>query len=250
MSMGRLSGKTALITGAARGIGRAIALRFAVEGANLVVCDLNLDSLREVAVEAESQGASVLAKETDVAKRAQVQAIVDEGMARFGMIHSVVNNAGIFFNAPFELTSDEQYDRIMAVNVKSVFLVSQIVIRHWLRQEIKGTIVNLASIGAAIAFVDSSAYCTTKGAVAAMTRCIALEYGPSGIRANSMAPGIIDTPMLPSAEDSQNWANNTIPLRRLGDPSDVADVALFLASDESRYITGEMIFVDGGWMLN
>ena len=250
MSMGRLSGKTALITGAARGIGRAIALRFATEGANLVLCDLNLESLLDVCAEAESQGVSVLARRTDVAARAQVQALVDDGIASFGMIHTLVNNAGIFFNAPFEQTTDEQYDRIMAVNVKSVFLVSQIVIRHWLQREIKGAIVNLASIGAAVAFVDSAAYCTTKGAVATMTRCIALEYGPRGIRANSMAPGIIDTPMLPSAEDSENWAKNTIPLRRLGDPKDVADVALFLASDESRYITGEMIFVDGGWMLN
>ena len=248
--MGRLTGKTALVTGAARGIGRAIALRFAAEGANLVLCDLNLPSLREVAVEAESIGVGALPRQTDVAVREQVQQLVDAGISEFGAIHSVVNNAGIFFNAPFEQTTDEQYDRIMAVNVKSVFLVSQIVIRHWLRHEIKGTIVNLASIGAAVAFVDSSAYCTTKGAVATLTRCIALEYGPRGIRANSMAPGIIDTPMLPSAEDSRYWANNTIPLRRLGEPKDVADVALFLASDESRYITGEMIFVDGGWMLN
>ncbi len=248
--MGRLAGKTALITGAARGIGRAIAIRFAAEGANLLLCDLNLDGLREVAAEAESMAVETLCLRTDVASRDQVQALVDEGMAKFGMIHALVNNAGIFFNAPFEQTTDQQYDRIMAVNVKSVFLVSQIVIRHWLQRETKGAIVNLASIGAAVAFVDSSAYCMTKGAVATLTRCIALEYGPRGIRANSMAPGIIDTPMLPSAEDNENWANHTIPLRRLGEPRDVADVALFLASDESRYITGEMIFVDGGWMLN
>jgi len=248
--MGRLSGKTALITGAAQGIGRAIALRFAAEGADLLLCDLNLESLRQVAAEAESKGVKTFVRKTDVALREQVQEVVDEGMAELGMIHTVVNNAGIFFNAPFEQTSDEQYDRIMAINVKGVFLVSQIVIRQWLRHEIKGTVVNLASIGAAVAFVDSAAYCATKGAVATMTRCIALEYGPRGIRANSMAPGIIDTPMLPSQEDNERWAKTTIPLRRLGQPRDVADVALFLASDESRYITGEMIFVDGGWMLN
>ena len=248
--MGRLAGKTALITGAARGIGRAIALRYAAEGANLVLCDLNLDDLRQVAAEAESAGVGTLVQRVDVSARAQVQGLVDAGLAQFGMIDIAVNNAGIFFNAPFEQTTDEQYDRIMDINVRGVFIVSQTVIRHWLQQDIKGTIVNLASIGAAVAFVDSAAYCTTKGAVATMTRCIALEYGPRGIRANSMAPGIIDTPMLPSAEDSRYWANNTIPLRRLGQPGDVADVALFLASDESRYITGEMIVVDGGWMLN
>lgn len=248
--MGRLSGKTALITGAARGIGRAIALRFAAEGANLLLCDLNLEDLRAVAAEAEATGATALCRRTDVSCRTEAQRLVEDGILKFGMIHSVVNNAGIFFNAPFDQTTDEQFDRILAVNIKSVFLVSQIVIRHWLQREIKGTIVNLASIGAAVAFVDSSAYCMSKAAVAALTRCIALEYGPRGIRANSMAPGIIDTPMLPSQEDNERWANTTIPLRRLGEPRDVADVALFLASDESRYITGEMIFVDGGWMLN
>lgn len=248
--MGRLSGKTALITGAARGIGRAIALRFAAEGANLLLCDLNLEDLRAVAAEAEATGATALCRRTDVSRRVEAQRLVEDGILEFGTIHSVVNNAGIFLNAPFDQTTDEQFDRIVAVNIKSVFLVSQIVIRHWLQREIKGTIVNLASIGAAVAFVDSSAYCMSKGAVAALTRCIALEYGPRGIRANSMAPGIIDTPMLPSQEDNERWANTTIPLRRLGEPRDVADVALFLASDESRYITGEMIFVDGGWMLN
>ncbi len=248
--MGRLAGKTALITGAARGIGRAIALRFAAEGADLVLCDLNLEQLGAVAAEAEPGGASTLIQRVDVAQRAELQDLVDAGVARFGTIDVLVNNAGIFFNAPFEQTTDEQYDRIMDINVRGVFLASQIVIRHWLEREIKGAIVNLASIGAAVAFVDSSAYCTTKGAVATLTRCIALEYGPRGIRANSMAPGIIDTPMLPSQEDNRNWANNRIPLRRLGQPEDVADLALFLACDESCYITGEMIFVDGGWMLD
>ena len=248
--MGRLAGKTALITGAARGIGRAIALRFAAEGADLMLCDLNLQSLCEVVTEAETHGIATLTQRVDVAKRAEVQGLVNAGIAQFGAIDVLVNNAGIFFNAPFEQTTDEQYDRIMDINVRGVFLASQIVIRHWLEREIKGAIVNLASIGAAVAFVDSSAYCTTKGAVATLTRCIALEYGPRGIRANSMAPGIIDTPMLPSQEDNEDWANNRIPLRRLGQPQDVADLALFLASDESRYITGEMIFVDGGWMLD
>ncbi|MEO1439705.1 MAG: SDR family oxidoreductase [Chloroflexota bacterium] len=129
-------------------------------------------------------------------------------------------------------------------------MMSQEVVRHWLATERGGSIVNLASISASVAFVNSSAYCTTKAAVASLTRCLALEYGPKGIRANSMAPGIIDTTMLPSQEDNDRWAREKLPLRRLGLPEDVADVALFLASDESRYVTGDMIYVDGGWMLN
>ena len=119
--MGRLAGKTALITGCARGIGRAIALRFAAEGANLVLCDLNLAGLRGVGAEAESYGVKAICRRTDVARREQVQQLVDEGVDEFGIIDIAVNNAGIFFNAPFERTSDEQYERIMAVNVKSVF---------------------------------------------------------------------------------------------------------------------------------
>lgn len=248
--MGRLKGKTALITGSARGIGKAIALRFAMEGANLVMCDLNMESLADVADEAKARGIETHIEKTDVSSREQVQILISKGIEQFGMIDIVVNNAGIFFNAPFEETTDEQFDRIMSINVKSVFLVSQTIIREWLKHDVKGSIVNLASISASVAFVDSSAYCTTKAAVASMTRCIALEYGPKGIRANSMAPGIIDTAMLPSQEDNNEWANNKLPLRRLGTPEDVADVALFLASDESRYVTGDMIYVDGGWMLN
>ncbi len=248
--MGRLTGKTALVTGCARGIGKAIALRFASEGANLVMCDLNMESLEDVANEAQAMGVQTHIEKTDVSSRQQVEMLINNGIEQFGMIDVVVNNAGIFFNAPFEETTDEQFDRIMAVNVKSVFLVSQTIIRKWLEHDIQGSIVNLASISASVAFVDSSAYCITKAAVASMTRCIALEYGPKGIRANSMAPGIIDTAMLPSQEDNNEWANNKLPLRRLGTPEDVADVALFLASDESRYVTGDMIYVDGGWMLN
>ncbi len=247
-NMERLAGKTALITGAARGIGRAIALRFAAAGANLVLCDFNLEGLREVAADAELRGASTVIRRVDVTARAPVEQLVEAGIAQFGKIDIAVNNAGIFFNAPFEKMTDAQFEQIIAVNVKGVFLVSQAVIRHWLRQEVKGALVNLASISAVVAFADSAAYCATKAAVAALTRCIALEYGPRGIRANAIAPGIIDTTMLPSAQDSQQWANTKIPLRRLGQPDDVADVALFLASEESRYVTGELIFVDGGWM--
>lgn len=246
--MGRLSGKTAIITGAARGIGKAIALKYAAEGSNLVICDLNLDGVEQTAAQARALGVEVLTSETDVTSRPALQAMVDAAVAHFGTVEILVNNAGIFFNATFEDMTDEQWDQMMDVNLKSVFMLSQIVIRHWLEKEVKGAIVNLASISAAIAFTNSSAYCTSKAAVASMTRCVALEYGPRGIRANSMAPGIINTGM-PNEDQAAEWVNTRIPVRSLGEPGDVADLALFLASDESRYITGDMIFVDGGWML-
>jgi NAD(P)-dependent dehydrogenase (short-subunit alcohol dehydrogenase family) len=247
--MARLAGKIALITGAAQGIGRGIALRFAQEGADIAVCDMNIDGARETAALCAEHGVRTLAVQTNVGLRTDVEALVLLCREQLGVPHILVNNAGIFFNAPFETQTDEMWDRIMTINVKSVFMVSQAVVRLWLEHNITGAIVNLASISASVAFVNSSAYCTTKAAVASLTRCIALEYGPRGIRCNSMAPGIIDTAMLPSADDNQRWAREKLPLRRLGKPDDVADVALFLASDESRYVTGDMIYVDGGWML-
>jgi len=247
--MGRLSGKTAIITGAARGIGKAIALGYAEEGSNLALCDLNMTGVEETATEARKKGVKALSMHADVIERASVQALVDAAVEQFGTVDILVNNAGIFFNAPFDEMTDDQWDRMMAVNVKGVFIPSQLVIRHWLERKRTGAIVNLASISAAIAFNNSSAYCTAKAAVASMTRCVAYEYGPRGIRANSMAPGIINTTM-PNQNDMKRWADEKIPLRRIGNPADVADLAVFLGSDESRYITGDMIFVDGGWMLD
>jgi len=247
--MTRLDGKTAIISGAARGIGAAIAQRFAAEGCDLALCDLDGPGVQQLANALREQGRSVLAQEADVSLRESVQHVVDSATARFGRVDILVNNAGIFFNAAFEDMSDEQWERMLRVNVTSVFLLSQCVIRHWLAQRIPGVIVNLASIGASVAFTDSAAYGTSKAAVASLTRHVALQYGPQGIRANAMAPGIIDTQMLPSQEDMQRWARERIPLRRPGAPDDVADLALFLASDESRYLTGETVAVDGGWLL-
>lgn len=246
--MGRLSGKTAIITGAAQGIGEAIALRYAEEGANLALCDLNLEGVEETAESARKKGVQAIVLRTDVTAREELAALVDSAVEQFGTVDVLVNNAGIFFNAAFHEMTNEEWDRMFAVNVTAVFVASQLVIRHWLAQKRGGSIVNLASISAAIAFTNSSAYCSAKAAVASMTRCVALEYGPLGIRCNSMAPGVIDTGM-PNADQIDYFVNERIPMKSLGQPEDVANLALFLASDESRYITGDMIFVDGGWMI-
>lgn len=244
----RLADKTAIVTGAAQGIGKAIALRYAEEGANLVLGDIKLAGAEATAKMAHDCGASAIALHTDVTDRTAVEAMVDTGINEFGGIDVLVNNAGIFFNAPFEQMTDDQWNRMMDVNLKSLFVVSQTVIRHWLAAASPGVVINLASISSVITFADSSAYCTAKAGVAALTRCLALEFGPHGIRANSMAPGVIETDIVPDPTAVRERAQK-LPLRRTGQPEDVADLALFLASDESRYITGEMIFVDGGWMI-
>lgn len=247
--MGRLEGKSAIITGAARGIGAGIARRYAAEGCALALCDLDDAGLQGFTDELRGQGTDVFALVADVAQRESAQSFVDAAVAEFGQVDILVNNAGIFFNAVYEDMSDEQWERMLRVNVTGVSLMSQLVIRHWLAGSIPGAIVNLASIGSIIAFTHSAAYGTSKAAVAGLTRHLALQYGPQGIRVNAMAPGIIDTTMLPSREDMERWARERIPLRRPGTPDDVAGLALFLASDDSRYVTGTLIPVDGGWLL-
>src|SRR5215475_10981337 len=163
--MGRLSGKTTIVTGAARGIGKAITLRYAEEGSNVAICDLNVAGAEETAAEARAKGVKSLAMQADVIDRASVQAFVDAVVNQFGTVDVLVNNAGIFYNAAFDEMTDEQWDRMMAVNVKGVFLPSQLVIRHWLTHQCTGAIVNLSSISAAVAFNNSSAYCSAKAAV-------------------------------------------------------------------------------------
>lgn len=251
--MARLAGKVALITGAARGIGRAIALRYAGEGCNLALSDLDLAGADETAAlcreAGQAYGVRTVTTRTDVTKRAEVESMIDTCVATLGGLDIVVNNAGIFNNAAFELMTDDQWHTMMNVNLHSVFYVSQVAVRHWLAAQKPGVFVNLASVSATVAFTESSHYCTAKAAVEMLTRCIAMELGPMGIRANSMAPGIIATemtrPALSAPELAADWMRR-IPSRRYGTPEDVADLALFLASDESRYINGEMIYVDGG----
>ena len=247
--MQRLAGKVAIITGAAQGLGRAIALRYAEEGCALSLCDLNLEGVDATAAMAAELGVATATFRTDVTDRAAVDAMVAGTVAQLGGTDVLVNNAGIFFNARFEEMSSAQWQRTMDINLTSLFHVTQAVVRHWLAVPTGGAIVNLSSISANVAFTDSSAYCVTKAGVAALTRCLAMEFGPHGIRANAMAPGIIATDMTRRSLDdpslSGGWLTR-ISSRRYGTPEDVANLALFLASDESSYINGELLTVDGG----
>jgi len=253
--LGRLAGRVAVITGTARGIGRSIALRYASEGCSLSLSDLDLAGVQRTAQECEEAGRAyniaTATFHTDVTKRPDVEAMIAGTVEQLGRLDIVVNNAGIFNNSAFELMSDQSWYTMMDVNLNSVFLVSQTAVRHWLQVKQPGNIISLASISAQVAFTESAHYCTAKAGVASLMRCIAMEMGPAGIRANSMAPGIIATemtkPALSDPELAADWMRR-IPQRRYGTPEDIADLALFLASDESSYINGEMIYVDGGAM--
>ncbi len=253
--MKRLHDKVAIITGAARGIGRATALRFAQEGCHLALSDMNLDGVRETAQLCEAHGVRTAATRTDVTRTDDVAAMVQHAVAQLGPIDAVFNNAGVFYNAGpqgIHDMSDDEWDRMLAICLTGVFKVSRAVLAHWVDTKRAGSIVNSASISAAIAFTRSAHYCAAKAGVASLTRCTALEYGPIGVRCNSIAPGIIQTDMTKPALSNEatvaDWMRR-IPLKKLGQPEDVAELVLWLASDESRYVTGDMILVDGGWTL-
>jgi NAD(P)-dependent dehydrogenase (short-subunit alcohol dehydrogenase family) len=243
--MARLSGKVAVITGAAAGNGRATALRFAQEGCALALSDLNLPGVQETAQQAEALGVRVVAAHGDVTDRAAVEGLVAQAVATLGLPDILINNA-------FDEMTDAQWHRMIDTNLTSVFLMSQTVIRHWLQAERGGAIINLASISSDIAFTNSAHYCASKAGVSALTRCLALEFGPRNIRVNALAPGIIDTAMTREAIDDPTirsmWLSR-LPLGRFGQPLDVANAALFLASDEANYITGATLYIDGGWMV-
>ena len=247
--MPRLAGKTAVITGAARGIGAAIAARFGAEGCSLALADIDEPTLADTGAWLSADGARVVAVRADVTDQADVEALFSAAESQFGAVDVVVNNAGIFANVRFEEMTDDQWNAMLRVNAGGVFAVSQTAIRRWLAQERPGVLVNMASVSARVAFTDSAHYSASKAAVAALTRCLAAEFGPFGIRANAIAPGIIATDMtadgLTDEELSAAWTLR-IPSRRFGTAEDVAQLAVFLASPESGYINGEVITVDGG----
>jgi 3alpha(or 20beta)-hydroxysteroid dehydrogenase len=235
--MGRLDGKVCLITGGARGQGAAEAARFVGEGATVYITDFRVDAGQETA---KATGSVFL--EHDVTDAARWAAVVGRIVAQEGRLDVLVNNAGIFRKVPLVDTTVELWDRIISVNQTGVFLGLHAVSGPMIEQG-SGSIVNISSV-AGLEGTGAFAYSATKWAVRGMTKCAALDLGPHGIRVNSIHPGIIVTDMiagLPLEEAAQ-----TVPLRDCGTPEDVAELALWLASDESRYTTGAEITVDGG----
>ncbi len=241
----RLAGKVALITGAARGMGAAEARLFAREGAKVVVSDVLEDEARAVASEINDSGGEALALALDVSKDDDWRRVVAEAEARFGKLNVLVNNAGIIERHSLEETSEETWDRIMAVNAKGVFLGTKAALPA-MRRAGGGSIINISSISGMVS-VGYPAYNASKGAVRVFTKSAAVEYAGEGIRVNSIHPGAIWTPMsLYKNERTREERAATVPMGRVGDPEEVAYGALFLASDESSYVTGSEMVIDGG----
>jgi NAD(P)-dependent dehydrogenase (short-subunit alcohol dehydrogenase family) len=264
---GRLEGRVAVITGGASGIGRACALRFAGEGANVVVADLQLDRAEETAHAVRERGREALAVVTDTSREFDCEALADAAFARFDRVDAVVAAAGIshalyvsgqpraggaraardashLANKPLE-----HWEKVLSVNLTGVMLTDRAFVRRWIDAGIPGTIVNIASGAATLPMAGSADYCVSKAGVWMLTKVLALEVARYGIRVNAIGPGFIETPMTASARANETVRASmaaSVPLGRFGQPEDIANTALFLASDEASYYTGEILFCDGG----
>lgn len=244
----RLQGKTAIVTGAASGIGRAIALKFAQEGAEVVVADIDGGEAQAVAAAIAETGGSAIGLETDITKRPPVDAMAEAAVERFGKIDALVNNAGSRIIKPFLEHSEEDWRHMLDVNLTGHFLCCQAVLPHMLEAG-RGRIVNMASIAGTVGRPNRVGYVAAKGGLLAMTRALATDMAGKNITVNALAPGMIASPLnrqfTEDIDYADNWNNDNL-VRRWGEPEDVAGIAAFLASDEAAFITGETINVDGG----
>jgi len=244
-----LEGKAALITGGARGIGREIAMLFANKGANIAICDVNLEEAQKTAKEIEDLGRQGIAFKADVTSSSQVQDMADKILDKFNKIDILINNAGITKDNLLLRMSEEDWDKVIAVNLKGTFICTKIVSRIMLKQR-SGKIVNLASIIGIMGNAGQANYAASKAGIIGLTKSAAKELASRNICVNAIAPGFIMTDMTAKLpEEVQKKMLSMIPLARFGEAKDVADLALFLSSESSSYITGQVIQVDGGMLM-
>jgi len=251
--MVNLKDKIALITGGASGIGRATALLFAQEGVAVAIADINQEMGESAKQEIENSGGRVIFIPCDVSKAADCKVAVEQTVKTFGGLDILFNNAGIVSRTNVLTISEAEWDQVMGVNVKSVFLMSKYAIPH-MEKRGEGNIINVSSGWGIQGGENAISYCASKGAVTNMTRAMAIDHGAKNIRVNAVCPGDTDTPMLRSEADGLGIAYDQLvedsskgrPLRRIGTPMDIAKAVLFLASDASAFVTGSILVVDGG----
>lgn len=240
------NGKVAIVTGAAQGIGKTIALLFAAKGASLVLCDINLEAAEKTAREIEEKGGKCLALKSDVSNFQDAEKIIKQAVEHFGSLDILINNAGITRDNVLLRMKEEQWDQVMAVNLKGTFNFTRAAIKVMMRKK-RGKIINIASITGMMGNAGQANYSASKAGVIGFTKAIAREYADRGITVNAVAPGFIATAMTDAIpEKEREELIKQIPMKKLGTPEDVANAVYFLASDEASYITGHVIGVNGG----
>lgn len=238
----RLKNKVAIVTGSSSGIGKAIAEMFIKEGAKVICSDINPPK--------KDLGKESIFKKADVSKDREVRKLVELAASKFGTLDVLVNNAGIGSLEELSEMSDKTWNKVLAINLNGVFYGIRSASRHMKENKIQGSIINMASILGQVGFRGAGAYCSSKGAVNQLTRTAALELAPYGIRVNSIAPGFIETEMTKGIKKDKK-ANTAVvaatPLGHMGEPNDIAYATVYLASEEAKFVTGSVLYVDGGW---
>lgn len=247
----KFENRAALVTGAGSGIGRATALRLAQDGAKIAVADWNQTTGQETVQLIQQQGGEAAFIHADISKVADCERIVSETVTRFGKLNILVNNAAVMLEKTAVDTTEEDWDRIVGVNLKGTFFCAKYAVLQFRRQGSGGVIVNMASVNSFFAEGGIAAYCTTKGGIAQMTRALAMDHSSEGIRVNAIAPGWIETPMNANffalGPHIKQQAAKLHAINRIGQPEEVAHLVAFLASDEAGFITGSLMTVDGGF---
>jgi len=248
-----LKRKVAIITGARRGMGRTHALALGKVGAKVVVADISQEDCQKVVEEIKKAGGEAIAVKCDVTKKEEADNMVKAAVDKWGKVDILVNNAGICQFKPFLDLTEEEWDRTLDINLKGYFFCAQAAAREMVKQK-SGIIINIASVAMGqqgIGMPNVAHYCASKGGIAGMTEALAVELAPYNIRVNAISPGMIETPMIdPVKQDPKIMEAMLarVPMRRVGKPEEVSNLVLFLASDQSSYITGSTVVIDGGWL--
>jgi NAD(P)-dependent dehydrogenase (short-subunit alcohol dehydrogenase family) len=247
----KLENRVALVTGAGSGIGRATAIRLAQEGAKIGVADWNTETGHETEQMIREKGGEAVFLEADVSKVANTERIVAETVSHFGSLNILVNSAAVMLEKTAVDTTEEEWDRIVNINLKSVFFCSKYAIIQMQKQNTGGVIINMASVNSFFAEGGIAAYCATKGAIAQLTRALAMDHSGQGIRVNALCPGWIETPMnakfFALGPHIREQAARLHAIGRIGQPEEVANAVAYLASDDAGFITGSLLTVDGGF---
>lgn len=251
--MFELTNKVALVTGARRGMGKSHALALARQGAKVAVTDINLEECQQVVEEIKSGGGEAAAFKLDVSNKTEVEQVFDAVVGQFGRLDILVNNAGIYFSKPALELTEEDWGKMLDINLKGQFLCAQRAAKEMAKNN-WGRIINIASVASGqvgVGIAGGAHYTASKGGITGMSETLAVEFAPLGVTVNVIGPGAIDTPMIADAglsKEAMAGLLAAVPLKRMGRPEEISAAVVFLASEEASYITGATLFVDGGWL--